>query len=69
MCLIRTAICGFAAANFGLTANSKAAALAQGILGKDVDKTFVMAHGTGTPQNRVTESHILNEVAKTGRWV
>jgi acetoacetyl-[acyl-carrier protein] synthase len=29
------------------------------------------AHGTGTPQNRVTESHILNEMAKTfgiGRW-
>jgi acetoacetyl-[acyl-carrier protein] synthase len=44
---------------------AKATALAQGILGKDVDKTFVMAHGTGTPQNRVTESHILNEVAKT----
>ena len=23
------------------------------------------AHGTGTPANRTTESHILNEVAKT----
>lgn len=45
---------------------AKAAALAQAILGKDgVKQTFVQAHGTGTPQNRVTESHILNEVAKT----
>lgn len=44
---------------------SKATALAQGILGKDVQNTFVMAHGTGTPQNRVTESHIMNEVAQT----
>ncbi len=26
--------------------------------------TFVQAHGTGTPQNRVTESHILNELAR-----
>ena len=25
----------------------------------------MQAHGTGTPQNRVTESHILNELAKT----
>ena len=28
-------------------------------------KTFVHAHGTGTPANRTTESHILNEIAKT----
>ena len=28
-------------------------------------RTFVHAHGTGTPANRTTESHILNEVAKT----
>ncbi len=27
-------------------------------------RTFVQAHGTGTPQNRVTESHILNELAR-----
>jgi acetoacetyl-[acyl-carrier protein] synthase len=40
--------------------------LARQILGeKQLDKTFVQAHGTGTPQNRVTESHILNEIAKT----
>jgi len=44
---------------------AKATALAKGILGNDLSKTFVMAHGTGTPQNRVTESHIVNEVAKT----
>ncbi|PSW20122.1 beta-ketoacyl synthase [Photobacterium sanctipauli] len=45
---------------------AKATALAQAILGKDgVKQTYVQAHGTGTPQNRVTESHILNEVAKT----
>ena len=25
----------------------------------------MQAHGTGTPQNRVTESHILNEVARS----
>jgi len=43
---------------------AKACALAEQILG-DASKTFVQAHGTGTPQNRVTESHILNEVAKT----
>lgn len=44
---------------------AKTTALAKAILGDDLDKTFVMAHGTGTPQNRVTESHIVNEVAKT----
>lgn len=44
---------------------AKTTALAKGILGDDVNKTFVMAHGTGTPQNRVTESHILSEIAKT----
>ena len=45
---------------------AKAAALAKAILGEDgLQKTYVHAHGTGTPQNRTTESHILNEVAKT----
>lgn len=42
---------------------AKAAALAKTISG-DVNKSFVQAHGTGTPQNRVTESQILNDVAK-----
>ena len=27
-------------------------------------RSFIHAHGTGTPQNRVTESHILSEMAK-----
>ncbi|CAG9001221.1 MAG: Beta-ketoacyl-[acyl-carrier-protein] synthase FabY [Candidatus Celerinatantimonas neptuna] len=45
---------------------AKATALAKAILGEDgLQQTYVQAHGTGTPQNRVTESHILNEVAKT----
>ncbi len=45
---------------------AKAAALAKAILGPEgVKKTYIQAHGTGTPQNRTTESHILNEVAKT----
>ena len=45
---------------------AKATALAKAILGdQGLQQTFVMAHGTGTPQNRVTESHIFNETAKT----
>ena len=45
---------------------AKAAALAKAVLGTEgMKQTFVQAHGTGTPQNRVTESHILNQVAKT----
>jgi len=43
---------------------AKATALAKSILGEGgLQHTFVQAHGTGTPQNRVTESHILSEVA------
>lgn len=45
---------------------AKATALTKQLIGeKNLNKTYVQAHGTGTPQNRVTESHILNEVAKT----
>ena len=46
---------------------AKALALGRAILGEDAvrDRSYVHAHGTGTPQNRVTESHILNEMAKT----
>lgn len=45
---------------------AKACGLAKAILGeKGLQQTYVQAHGTGTPQNRVTESHILSEVAKT----
>jgi len=46
---------------------AKCAAQAEKIIGlkKLRTRTFVHAHGTGTPANRTTESHILNEVAKT----
>ncbi|MFQ3201773.1 MAG: acetoacetyl-[acyl-carrier protein] synthase [Zhongshania sp.] len=45
---------------------AKAVAAAAGIVGDKAIKTrsFVQSHGTSTPQNRVTESHILNETAK-----
>lgn len=45
---------------------AKAASFVQTLLGKQslVERSFVQAHGTGTPQNRVTESHIFNETAK-----
>lgn len=44
----------------------KAMGLAKAILGEDGlrRRTHMQAHGTGTPQNRVTESHILNELAR-----
>ena len=46
---------------------AKAVAAARALLGEDQLRSggLVQAHGTGTPQNRVTESHILNEVART----
>ena len=46
---------------------AKAMASVRSILGEKAlrERTYVQAHGTGTPQNRVTESHILNELAKT----
>lgn len=45
---------------------AKATSLARAILGdRDLKNTFVQTHGTGTPQNRVTESHVINETAKT----
>jgi acetoacetyl-[acyl-carrier protein] synthase len=51
---------------------AKATALAKAILGTEgLHQTYVQAHGTSTPVNRVTESHILNEMAKTfgiARW-
>jgi acetoacetyl-[acyl-carrier protein] synthase len=45
---------------------ARAAALARAIVGEDglARRSFVQAHGTGTPQNRVTESHILDETAR-----
>ena len=44
----------------------RAASLVRQLLGEDAlrNNSVVHAHGTGTPQNRVTESHVLNEVAK-----
>ncbi|MDC9615361.1 beta-ketoacyl synthase [Xenorhabdus khoisanae] len=42
----------------------KAASLANHLLDGKLQYSYVQAHGTGTPQNRVTESHIINEVAK-----
>lgn len=46
---------------------SKALASARALLGESSirERSYVQAHGTSTPQNRVTESHILNEAAKT----
>jgi acetoacetyl-[acyl-carrier protein] synthase len=46
---------------------AKALASARSLLGEESIKhrSFVQAHGTSTPQNRVSESHILNEMAKT----
>ncbi|MEQ8483293.1 MAG: beta-ketoacyl synthase N-terminal-like domain-containing protein [Pseudomonadales bacterium] len=51
----------------------KAMGLIRAMLGDDGLRrgSFVQAHGTGTPQNRVTESHILNELARVHgieRW-
>ncbi|MFM7275976.1 MAG: beta-ketoacyl synthase [Gammaproteobacteria bacterium] len=45
---------------------ARAAALARAIVGEEGlrRRSFVHAHGTGTPQNRVTESHILDETAR-----
>jgi len=45
---------------------ARAAALARATVGEESlrRRSFVQAHGTGTPQNRVTESHILDETAR-----
>lgn len=52
---------------------AKAMAAARSIVGEKAlrERSFFQAHGTGTPQNRVTESHIINEAAKhfgIDRW-
>lgn len=43
----------------------KATALAARLLGEKAlrSQTCVQAHGTGTPKNRVTESHVLDQIA------
>ena len=51
----------------------KAMGMARAILGEKGlrERTQMYAHGTGTPQNRVTESHVLNKMAKVfgiERW-
>lgn len=45
---------------------AKAVAAARSLLGEDAVRTrsFIQAHGSSTPQNRVTESRIFDEVAK-----
>lgn len=44
---------------------AKAAGLARQLLGDNAlrTQTYIQAHGTGTPQNRVTESHVFDSVA------
>ena len=44
----------------------KAMGLIRSMLGSDSlqKRSYMQAHGTSTPQNRVTESHIFNELAK-----
>lgn len=50
----------------------RALGLLRSMLGqRALDRSYIHAHGTGTPQNRVTESHIMSELAKTfgiARW-
>ena len=45
---------------------AKACSMTRAILGENSlqNRSAVQAHGTSTPQNRVTESHVLNETAK-----
>lgn len=44
----------------------KSAALIRSMLGDDSlrQRSYVHAHGTSTPQNRVTESHVIDEIAQ-----
>jgi acetoacetyl-[acyl-carrier protein] synthase len=45
---------------------AKAVASMRSLIGdRGIQRSYVQAHGTGTPQNRVSESKILNETAKT----
>jgi acetoacetyl-[acyl-carrier protein] synthase len=45
---------------------AKAAAVARSVVGEKSirERSFIHAHGTGTPANRRTESHIFNQTAK-----
>ncbi len=44
----------------------KAVSLAEEMIGREAvqKRSYVHAHGTGTPKNRTTESHVMNEIAK-----
>jgi len=44
----------------------RAASLVRNMLGDEAlkQRSYVQAHGTSTPQNRVTESHVINETAR-----
>lgn len=46
---------------------AKAAAATRKVIGAEglQQRSYVQAHGTGTPQNRLTESHILSQVAES----
>ncbi|MDP6653780.1 MAG: beta-ketoacyl synthase [Gammaproteobacteria bacterium] len=46
---------------------AKAAAATRNVLGEEGLRlrSYVQSHGTGTPQNRTTESHILSQIAQT----
>ncbi|HAJ77413.1 MAG TPA: beta-ketoacyl synthase [Gammaproteobacteria bacterium] len=46
---------------------AKAAVATRNVLGEEGlrRRSYVQSHGTGTPQNRTTESHILNQIAQT----
>lgn len=61
----KKSIAGPGAGNYVTMA--KAVAATRSILGdRDLGRrTYVQAHGTGTPQNRTTESKILSQVAET----
>jgi acetoacetyl-[acyl-carrier protein] synthase len=60
----KKSISGPGAGNYVTVA--KACAVARAIVGDEglQRRSMVQAHGTSTPQNRVSESHILNETAK-----
>ncbi len=46
---------------------AKSVALAQTVLGKEAlqERSFILAHGSSTPQNRVTESFIYHKIAES----
>ena len=61
---VKKSISGPGAGNYISVA--KAVAAAKAILGEEAvrKRSFIQAHGSSTPQNRVTESHIFHQVAE-----